>query len=116
MSLTPAFRKDRLKEQNEAGMLNQLQLAVETKDRRRNKQHEVWNDSFDWNDCRSDEFIKQKLDYMHNNPCKGKWNLANRSEEYLHSSACFYLTGEQGYYPITSYMKLKDVALSRLVE
>jgi hypothetical protein len=54
-----------------------LQLAVETKDRQRNKQHEVWDDSFDWKDCRSDDFIKQKLDYMHRNPCKGKWNLAS---------------------------------------
>jgi hypothetical protein len=52
---------------------------------------------------------------MHRNPCKGKWNLANSPEEYLHSSGCFYLTGEQGNYPVTSYMKLKDVDLSKLV-
>ena len=107
---------DRLNEQNEEEMLNQLQLAVETKDRQRNKQHEVWDDSFDWKDCRSDKFIKQKLDYMHNNPCKGKWNLARSPGEYLHSSACFYATGVQGHYPVTSYMELKDVDLSRLVE
>jgi DNA phosphorothioation-dependent restriction protein DptG len=92
----------RLKEQNETLLLEQLQQAVESKDRERNKQHEVWDDSFDWKDCRSDDFIKQKLDYMHNNPCKGKWNLADSPEEYLHSSACFYATGVQGHYPVTS--------------
>ena len=96
-------------------MLNQLQLAVETKDRQRNKQHEVCEDSFDWKDCRSDEFIKQKLDYMHNNSCKGKWNLASSPVAYKHSSAFFYATGEQGNYRITSFMELKDVDLSRLV-
>jgi hypothetical protein len=42
---------DRLKVQNEEGMLNQLQLAVETKNKERNKLHEVWDDSFDWKDC-----------------------------------------------------------------
>src|SRR5215203_1418310 len=96
-------------------MLNQLQLAVETKDRQRNKQHEVWADYFDWKDCRSDEFIKQKLDYTHNNPCKGKWNLPSSLVAYQHSSANFYATGGQGNYPVTSYMELKDVDLSRLV-
>ena len=104
----------RLKEQNEEEMLNQLQLAVEIKDRQRNKQHEVWDDSFDWKDCT--KFIKQKLDYMHNNPCKGKWNLASSPVEYKHSSAFFYATGEQGNYQVTSFMELKDVDLSRLVE
>jgi hypothetical protein len=106
---------DRLKEQNEEGLLNRLQLAVETKDRQRNKQHEVWDDSFDWKDCRSDDFIKQKLDYMHNNPCKGKWNLASSPIAYKHSSASFYLAGGQGNYSVTSFMDLKDIDLSRLV-
>jgi REP element-mobilizing transposase RayT len=106
----------RLEQQNETLLLEQMQQAVETKDRQRNKQHEVWDDSFDWKDCRSDDFIKQKLVYIHNNPCKGKWNLAACPEQYKHSSAHFYLTGEQGYYPVTNYMELKDMDLSKLVE
>jgi REP element-mobilizing transposase RayT len=63
---------DRLKVQNQEGMLKQLQLAVETKDKERNKQHEVWDGSFDWKDCRRDEFIKQKLDYMASQSLQGK--------------------------------------------
>jgi hypothetical protein len=90
-------------------------LQWKKKDRQRNKQHEVWDDSFDWKDCRSDEFIKQKLDYMHNNPCKGKWNLASSPIAYKHSSTSFYLAGVQTNYPVTSFMDLKDVDLSRLV-
>jgi hypothetical protein len=52
----------RLEKQNEEEMLNRLQLAVETKDRQRNKQHEVWEDSFDWKDCRSDKFNKTEAE------------------------------------------------------
>jgi REP element-mobilizing transposase RayT len=107
---------DRLEKQNEEELLNRLQLAVETKDRQRNKQHEVWDNSFDWKDCRGEDFIKQKLDYIHKNPCRGKWSLANSPEEYPHSSAYVYTTGMQGIYPVTNYMELKDVDLSKLVE
>ena len=106
----------RLKEQDKHDLLHCLQQAVENKDRQRNKQHEVWSDSFDWKDCRGEDFIKQKLDYIHKNPCRGKWNLAASPEEYPHSSAYFYATGIQGVYPVTSYMELKDVDLSKLVE
>ena len=58
---------------------------VEAK-RKANKQHEVWELSFDWKYCNSYKFIKQKLDYMHNNPCTGKWNLCENPID-LHSSA-----------------------------
>jgi REP element-mobilizing transposase RayT len=106
---------DRLEQHNETLLLEQLQQAVESKDRERNKQHEVWSDSFDWKDCRGEDLIKQKLDYIHNNPCRGKWNLAASPEEYPHSSAYFYATGIQGIYPVSNYMELKDVDLSKLV-
>ena len=105
-----------LKEQDKPDLLHRLQQAVENKDRQRNKQHEVWSDSFDWKDCRGEDFIKQKLDYIHKNPCRGKWNLARSPEEYPHSSACFYATGMQGIYPVTSYMELKDMDLSKLIK
>ena len=105
-----------LETQNEKHLLEQLQEAVEDKDKQRNKQHEVWSDSFDWKDCRGQEFIQQKLDYIHRNPCSGKWQLANCPEEYQHSSAHFYATGEQSAYPVINYMELSDVDLSKLVE
>jgi hypothetical protein len=89
---------ERLEQHNKMLLLEQLQQAVESKDRERNKQHEVWSDSFDWKDCR------------------GKWNLAASPEEYPHSSAYFYATGIQGIYPVSNYMELKDVDLSKLVQ
>jgi putative transposase len=35
----------------------------------------------------------QKLDYIHNNPVKGKWQLAKDYLSYHYSSARFYETG-----------------------
>ena len=39
----------------------------------------------------------QKLNYIHNNPCKGKWMLAASPIDYKFSSAGFYETGNDEY-------------------
>lgn len=103
----------RLQEQQNDQLLQQLQLVVEAKDRQRNKKHEVWEDSFDWKDCRTHDFIRQKLEYIHSNPCRGKWNLAASADEYEHSSARFYILGEQAGYPVTNFLELDDVDLTK---
>ena len=103
----------RLKQQREEKLIKYLGHVVEAKDRERNKKHEVWEDSFDWKLCRSNEFMIQKLDYMHNNPCSGKWELVQTPENYEHSSAKYYLTGDQGIYEVFSYCKLADVDLTK---
>ena len=41
----------------------------------------------------NDKTFYQKLNYIHDNPCKGNWNLASSPEEYRYSSAKFYETG-----------------------
>lgn len=82
------------------------------RERQRGKQHEIFEPSFDWKDCRSREFILQKLEYMHNNPCKGVWNLAASPIDYAHSSARFYLLGEEGAYPVTHFGLLEDIDLT----
>jgi REP element-mobilizing transposase RayT len=101
---------DRLEQNNETALLQILSGNVETSRRQNKKQHDVWELSFDWKDCQSNEFVWQKLDYMHNNPCSGKWNLAASPVEYMHSSAKFYLTGQQGVYSVTNFMEMEDVA------
>ena len=100
----------RLKENNEIELLDLLSNAVEAKRKSNNKKHEVWQLSFDWKHCIDDRFTRQKLDYIHMNPCKGKWNLCNIPEQYKHSSAKYYLTGEQGHYPIDNIAEMKDKA------
>jgi REP element-mobilizing transposase RayT len=65
----------RLEEKGEIVLLNQMKEAVTAKDRQRNKIHELWKGTFDIKQCRIEKFILQKLNYIHNNPCSGKWNL-----------------------------------------
>lgn len=73
-----------------------------------NKKYKVFETSFDWKCCDSDKFTEQKLAYIHANPCRGKWNLAPGLIGYLHSSAKYYLTGEQGLYIVKYYKSLED--------
>lgn len=93
----------RLDELDKLYLLRKLESKVSTYERTRNKQHEVFEPSFDWKLCWSEEIVTQKLDYIHNNPIKGKWHLADEYWEYPHSSALYYTTGRQGVYPVTHY-------------
>ena len=61
---------------------------------------------------RNEWFIVQNLTYMHWNPCKCAPQLAALPENYVHSSAKFYLTGEQGIYKVMNYTELEDVDLT----
>ena len=79
-------------------LLDQLTEGVSARDYKRGKLHEVFDQSFDWKERRSNKFIDQKLDYMHDNPCRGVWNLVASPELYLHSSAKFYQIAEHGIY------------------
>ena len=103
---------ERLKANNETQLLEQLANNVETARRQNKKRHEVWELSFDWKDCRSNEFIYQKLEYMHNNPMAKQWTLCNNPIEYIHSSAKFYITGEQGFYQVTNFMEMEDISFN----
>ncbi|MBI5371964.1 MAG: hypothetical protein HZA79_08050 [Sphingobacteriales bacterium] len=103
----------RLSLQKEESLLYQLEIAVEAKDRERKKKHEVWEDSFDWKECRTNAYMKQKTDYMHNNPVRGKWRLAGAAHEYEHSSAQYYLTAQQGRYPVLDYCEIADLDLTK---
>jgi hypothetical protein len=84
----------RLKDKGENYLLSGLSDEVEITRKKNNKKHEIWELSFDWKFCNSIEFIKQKLNYMHDNPYTGKWSLCTNPIDYIHSSCKYYLTGE----------------------
>ncbi len=46
------------------------------------------------------------------NACKGEHPLTEVPEKHIHSSAKFYITGEQGLYHVTSFMELMDKSLT----
>ncbi len=101
-----------LKEKSRTDILVQLEQWVNDTDKRRAKKHEVFESSFDSKECRTIEFIQQKLNYIHQNPCRNEKIWAKLPEDYVHSSARYYYTSEQGIYPVTSYMELQDIDLA----
>jgi REP element-mobilizing transposase RayT len=105
----------RLQEKGNAEIISQLTEGVSSRDFKRGKLHEVFEPSFDWKECRSNRFINQKLDYIHDNPCRGKWNLSDSPVEYEHSSAKFYLLGKQGIYEVFHCGLLEDVDLTNAI-
>ena len=78
-------------------VLDVLALAVTRPDKQRYK---VWEDGYDARDIFSPEFLRQKMTYMHNNPCQPHWNLVERPEDYIWSSARFSLLKESAIIPL----------------
>ena len=93
----------RLKSQNEDSLLARLSEMIDPAERKRNKQHELWEGTFDVKECRTEAFILQKLNYMHFNPCVERWRLVEKPSEYEHSSAAFYQFGRQSEIEIRDY-------------
>ena len=60
----------RLKNQNDDALLAMLSDGVDPAERKRNKQHEIWQGTFDVKECRTEEFILQKLNYMPARPVR----------------------------------------------
>jgi REP element-mobilizing transposase RayT len=87
----------RLEQSGETLLLNKMKDAVGVKDRQRNKKHQLWQGTFEVKECRTEKFILQKLNYIHNNPCSGKWSLCDKPYNYEHSSARFYDGDKRGY-------------------
>ena len=55
-----------------------------------NKQHEFWQRDSLAQVLYSKSFILQKIDYIHNNPVSGKWQLSPTADAYRFSSSNFY--------------------------
>jgi len=62
--------------------------------------NKIWGDGYVAKEIFSFSFLEQKIDYIHQNPCRFPWNLCNCPEEYPWSSACFYLTNYPCIIPI----------------
>ena len=78
-------------------VLDFLALAVTRPDKQRYK---VWEDGYDAKDVFSPKFLCQKMTYSHNNPCQPHWNLVEHPEDYVWSSARFYLLEESAIIPL----------------
>ena len=105
---------EQLTQQNNTGILNQLKAGVNNTDKKRGKLHQVFQPSFDCKECISDSMLTTKLQYIHNNPCTGKWNLAEHPSAYEHSSAGFYYDGKHTAYEVMHVGELNNIDLSNV--
>jgi hypothetical protein len=79
-----------LKQSGRHDILRLLAGDVRDVDRRHGQRHRVFETSVDIKRCDTETFIVQKLNYIHGNPVKGRWNLAASYVEYPYSSVAFY--------------------------
>jgi REP element-mobilizing transposase RayT len=101
----------RLRQQDNSKVLLQLEQGVNDTDHSRGKLHQVFEPSFEIKECIYPKFIMQKLEYIHKNPCSGKWNLSPSPSDYKHSSALFYREGKHSTYEVTNVGEMQDINL-----
>jgi REP element-mobilizing transposase RayT len=94
----------RLEHQQKNDLLYKLAQACSAKEIAKGQKHKVFEPSFDAKAIYSNDFLHQKLDYIHHNPVTGKWNLCDDFTDYPHSSAGFYVCERSHpFMPITDY-------------
>ncbi len=68
--------------------------------------YKVWKDGYDARNVFSPDFLEQKLEHIHNNPCQPHWELVKRPEEYTRSSARYYLLDEPAIIAVNDVREL----------
>jgi hypothetical protein len=67
---------------------------LEAQKRDHQRLHSVWQD-IQAKNIFTNEFLIQKMEYIHSNPIRKKWALVTDRADYRYSSACFYDRAEQ---------------------
>jgi len=83
-----------LKIDNNFNLLEVFSNAAEIK---KGARHKVFEDRYDSKEMVNAKLFEEKLNYIHNNPCTHKWRLAEKPEDYVHSSASNYINGAGVY-------------------
>ncbi len=72
------------------------------------KDRAVWEGEYQAKDVFSPDFLRQKVEYIHNNPCQPHWQLASSPEKYVWSSAGYYLAGRRALIPLSDVRELLE--------
>lgn len=80
-----------LKKLRQENKVNLIQFFHEQR-RDARHQHSIWQD-IQAKNVYSQDFLRQKLEYIHNNPVDKDWQLVQDRADYRFSSACFYDCG-----------------------
>ena len=94
---------ERLKNLKHNHLLKQLENEITRSDKRRGKLHQVFKPSFDARLILDEKMLFQRMDYIHHNPVRGKWNLVNDIVLYPYSGAAFYESGAPCQFPIPHF-------------
>ncbi len=70
------------------------------------QKYKVWEDGYNAKNVFTTDFLRQKITYIHNNPCQKHWKLVSDPTAYIWSSARFYLAGQPVVIPVTDVRKL----------
>jgi REP element-mobilizing transposase RayT len=65
------------------------------------QEYALWENEYQAKNVYSPTFLRQKLEYVHNNPLQPHWRLAQKPEEYVWSSARYYLVDERPLIPLS---------------
>jgi len=66
----------------------------------------IWKNEYQAKNIFSSAFLRQKLNYIHNNPTQPQWRLVEHPEEYIWSSARFYLDIGRALIPLSDARRL----------
>ena len=89
--------------ENNRQVLDQLELAARDLER---QTFRVWDDNYVAKEIFTAAFLKQKLEYIHHNPLQAQWDLVDRPEDYVWSSARFYLLDAHPLIPVSDAREL----------
>ncbi len=87
---------EKLQRQNQTDLLN----LFREKKRDQRHEHSIWQD-IQAKNIYSMDFLKQKMEYIHQNPIVKDWKLAKDRADYLYSSAGFYDYGRKPIIEVT---------------
>ena len=74
-----------------------LKIFEENARKEKGAKHKVFEERYDSKIIENESIFIEKLNYIHKNPLSGKWRLADRPEDYKHSSASNYILGKGVY-------------------
>ena len=95
-----------LQENGNTGILEQLSNELTEREKSKHQKHRVFEESFEAKAVFSDNFLSQKISYIHLNPVSKKWSLVTDYTRYEHSSAAYYEHNEINHFEPKHYSDL----------
>jgi putative transposase len=94
-----------LEEMRGAQDLDLLRHFAGRRDDDTEKRHQVWH-QIQAKNVFTAEFLREKVEYIHNNPMAKQWQLAASRSGYPYSSACYY---DEGRVPIVEVDDVREL-------